>query len=123
MTLDFTDPATLHKLAALPAFGWAEALVRKVDPWWHAPEGPYSFKVAMVDGEETDECPTCGCTCGKYSSPVARMVVWVEAETEEQAETIAEAENPGWFADCVHPPKFPSADVPDEYLAWFEEAA
>ena len=53
--LDFTKPDTLRKLAALPHYGMAEALVRRIDPWWHAHEGPYNFKVDMVDGDEDEE--------------------------------------------------------------------
>lgn len=121
--LDFTNPATLHKLAALPAYGWAEALVRRVNPYWHAPDGPYRFKVDLVDGEEIDECPHCGCSCGHYEAPpVLKKYEWVEAETEDEAREAAETENPGWEAVYVHPPKFPTAEVPDEYLAWFAEA-
>ena len=119
--LDFTDPATLHKMAALPAYGWAEALVRRVDPWWHAPEGPYWFKVDLADADEAAECPHCGCSCGNYSAPVIRKQVWVEAQTVDDAEALAEAENAGWVVECVHPPKFPTAEIPEEYLAWFAD--
>ena len=77
----------------------------------------------MVDGKEDDECPHCGCTCGNYSAPVIKMKVEVEAWTAEEAQSIAETENVGWFADYVHPPKFPTADVPVQYLAQFEIVA
>ncbi len=98
ISLDFTKPETLHKMAALPHYGWAEALVRRVNPYWHAPDGPYQFKVDLQDGEETDECPTCGCTCGNYEAPVFKKHVWIEASNEEEAREIAETENPGWEA-------------------------
>jgi hypothetical protein len=115
--IDFTSPATLQKLADLPHFGMAEALVRRIDPWWHAPEPPYKFRVEIVSVEES-ECPTCGCDCC-YESEVSD-VIEVVAANEDEALDLAAAECPSaWSVQGILPPKFPTATVPPEFLSWF----
>lgn len=116
ISLDFTSAETLHKLAKLPHYGWAEALVRRVDPLWKFPlEGPLTFTVKLERGEES--CPHCGCSC---NSLLERKTVEIEAEVAEDAERIAEKENKGWFAVSAELPPVAQATVPEEYLAWFE---
>lgn len=112
-SIDFTQPETLHKLAALPFYGYAEALVRRVDPYWHAPEPPYTYKVHLGQSERC-------CSCGHYDEK--HKVVLIEASNEEEAETIAARENKGWFVASVDTPKFPTASVPERYLQQFERS-
>jgi hypothetical protein len=111
--LDFTNPETLHKLAALPFYGYAEALVRRIDPWWHAPEPPYTF---MVHLGRDKTCSCCGQRCEEEKT------VEVEAADTEAAEEIALAANKGWFVFGISNPKFPTVDVPAKFLEQFEKA-
>jgi glutaredoxin len=114
--LDFTAPETLRKLGELPYYGWAEALVRRVDPLWKFPlEGPLCFTVKLERGE--DACPHCGCDC---NSLLEKKSIEIEAEDADEAERLAEKQNKGWIAVAADLPKIAQASVPPEYLAWFE---
>lgn len=116
--LDFTDPATLQKLAALPYYGFAEALIRRVDPKWKV-EPCHLFDVKLERGGE--DCPLCGCSC---SAPCEVKNLTIEAEDEDEAERIAERDNKGWFVVKVEPTIKPAtASVPERYLQQFEIAA
>lgn len=114
MTLDFTQPSTLHKLAALPFYGYAEALVRRIDPYWHAPEPPYTYRVVVFRSERC-------CSCGQDKEESKTLLI--EAHDADEAEDIARLENKGWYVGTVQHPKFPSADIPKHFLAQFETAA
>ena len=121
--LDFTDPKTLRKLADLPRYGWAQALVRRAYPLWGvSPDELVTFRVRVERGDEG--CPYCdGRGCGEIRDYVSKTIT-VEATSEEAALEAAEQEMAdkgeiGWGATSAIPVVC-SAKVPDEYLAWFE---
>jgi hypothetical protein len=118
LRLDFTKPDTAKRLASLPYDGWAAAIVRKVDPLWKIEiSEPRTFKVKMIEEFEAP-CPHCGCDCGdNYDTRV--HTVEVDACSIEEAEKLAEEQNPDWEVDRVIAP-MPKIVVPPEYMALFE---
>jgi hypothetical protein len=118
---DFTKAETLRRLADLPRYGWAEALIRRVDPLWKAGDC-LSFKVSLERGDEG--CPNCGgACCGDYSD-LERKTLLVDAASAESALDEAEQEmldkgEAGWIARSATPIVC-TAEVPKEYLAWFD---
>ena len=121
LRVDFTKAETLRRLADLPRYGWAEALIRRVDPLWKT-SGCLSFEVSMERGDEG--CPDCGgACCGDYAD-LERKTVSVAAVSIESALKVAEQEmldkgETGWEAVSADP-IICTAQVPKEYLAWFE---
>ncbi|QVJ07662.1 hypothetical protein L7H23_01120 [Sphingopyxis sp. BSN-002] len=105
MKIDFTRPATIHALAALPYFGQAEAVIRRIDPFWKVDlSEPVPFKVELSRGCDCD-CPHC-----MYSEDKA---VTVYARSEEEAMEIAEEEHGDWEAVRARLGPVPTASVSD----------
>lgn len=122
--LDFTKRETLQRMAELPHYGWAEALVRRIDPLWKVrPEEPVAFRVTVERG--SDGCNKCDGECCGDVGDLERKQITVEAWDDESARAAAEEQMRAatglldWEA-MEATPKVTSATVPDKYLKWFD---
>jgi hypothetical protein len=112
------EPAALRRLASLPHFGQAEAILRKLDPWWHFAGELRTYRV-VFECEVDGTCPTCGCDCGEWSETEDEEVE-VEARSPEEAEELATAimaPRAGWYFVSVVKPKPRDVELPDDLRA------
>lgn len=111
-------PTSLRRVADLPYFGQAEAVLRRLDPWWHVAGELRTYSVHF-EREVDGKCPTCGCDCGEWSDTDDETVE-VEARSPEEAEELAKAimaDRAGWEFVSVGKPSLPKIALPDEFQA------
>ena len=111
--VDYRSAEMLQKIAALPYYGQAIAVLRRVDPFWKFETGELREFLVVGYRYEEAECPTCGCDCGGYEAQKSKDFL-IEAVTAEEAIEIAEIQHKGYSEFEVKPPRYP-ADLPKEF--------
>ena len=110
-TVDFAKPETLHKLAALPFYGQAEAVVRRIDP-----PAVWTVQLERWTSDHDKPCPHCGGYDGDWTDRQTKKVE-VVASSEDEAERLAMVDNKGWVFERAIVPTAATAVVPSGLLS------
>ncbi len=109
--IDLTASLAVKRLAELPFYGQAEAIIRRVDPYWKVDlTEPHVWDVRLRQDCDCD-CPN----CDYYET----KTVQVEAVDEDAAILAAEDAHLDWEVDEAKMRPVPTAYVPEELVAEF----
>jgi hypothetical protein len=108
LPIDITNRATIQRMAALPYYGQAEAIIRLKDEFWKVdPEAEHLFEVRLERSDCDCNCPNC------YS--VELKTVRIEAYSAEEAESKAQDEHPDWEVFGVRLPQDWRKRIPEDF--------